>query len=518
VRQNVRVKKGNAPAPPPLGDWQLPVGYYVPEKMPKVVCHPRPDAETELYDRHRKAYPGLEYRIPIAVQGGAYPFYFEIIEAPAWLSIGQQYGQANYGILHGTPPANAAAQTVRVRVYDQAHGRPDDSYVDALFTLRVTDSTADFMFIDGTVGASGTGAINSPLKSVEEVTDGSQTLTTYPGRAMYIRAGTYQFCSDDNAVNDGRISQRRTHKPNVFIGYPGELPVVDFTNGFALLRDNAGYWWSGIRTINTSMRSMNGTATDGSRFFNVWSANKLTLFENQFHNMQPQPNYSGGNQGIIFSTTALDSPRPYITVWGNSVTEMKTRGFGALFSWWWGVFEDNYFGPTTPANAAGMGIDFKNNCNLMSVRRCTSFENQPTGGTGVLQHYGGPTSYDEPLKAEFCYNLIRLPSEATESGSISFGQSGAYNSLVYQMWCYRNTMIGRSNSFNNQPYAITYEKNVYFTNRVPKYASNNNLTLLDNFDNGFGDAATRLDSEYKLAGAYRTQYLGTHGHEIAGGA
>src|SRR5690606_1338391 len=61
--------------------WQLAEGHYE-GYFPLHVIYPRPDDETQSYARHRHAYPGVRYEIPIGVQFGKWPYRYELIEGP----------------------------------------------------------------------------------------------------------------------------------------------------------------------------------------------------------------------------------------------------------------------------------------------------------------------------------------------------------------------------------------------------------------------------------------------------
>ena len=99
----------------------LPDGYYVSAKMPlnpdRVVL-PRPDAETHARAFHRNAHVDMPYVLPVVVQGGAWPFVFELLQAPAGARIGAAHGDGGYGIVEWTP-THPGPFLFRVRVTDQ---------------------------------------------------------------------------------------------------------------------------------------------------------------------------------------------------------------------------------------------------------------------------------------------------------------------------------------------------------------------------------------------------------------
>ena len=281
--------------------WILPEGHYVRAKMPMRLVHPRPDTETSAWARHRKAYPGIEYRIPIAVQGGAYPFYFDIIEAPEGMSIGQAVWDADYGVLSWTPSDSLKGQAfpVKIRVYGQEHGRevPETvgpSTVEVNFLVRVTDSTDDFIFVDGSAESGGDGSIGAPLKTLIEVLgDGDPNAVTYPGRAVYLRQGIYDTLTDDWHKNKGYAHANSARTPVVFLGYPGEAATIAFTNGtiYAVFGGD-DLFFGGLTLRDSSQRArgfhgFSDMTPVGSRMVH-YGGHRTTLFENHWINTRPQ--------------------------------------------------------------------------------------------------------------------------------------------------------------------------------------------------------------------------------------
>lgn len=279
----------------PQDEWRLPTTHFVRAKMPMTLVHPRPDNETNAWARHRKAYPGLEYRIPVAVQGGAYPFYYEIVEAPEGMTIGKTVWETDYGVLSWTPEIgeNGRSFPVTIRIYGQEYGREvaetvGPTFVDAKFVIKVTNSTDDFIFVDHSVERSGDGSISAPLKTLKETYgDGSSTQVTYPGRAVYLRAGVYETLTDDWFANKGYAHLQGERTPMVFLGFPSEMVEIDFTNGtfYSEIGGNDHYV-AGLRLSNTSQRARGYHGNSeyvpvGSRQFTI-GQERQTFFENHF--------------------------------------------------------------------------------------------------------------------------------------------------------------------------------------------------------------------------------------------
>jgi hypothetical protein len=202
------------------------VGHWDAAEYALRVVYPRPDLETSSYARHRWAYYNgvnpIPYEIDIAAMFGAWPHVYEIITAPAWMSIGEAYGDANYGKLSGTPTGTLTDADVVVRIWDQ-----ETNFVDVEFTISTSSSTDVFIFIDSVGGDDGTGdgSIGNPYQTHQHVwglTEGA--LTDHPNAIVYRRAGTYTWFSQGAGLG---AQLRKDRTPMALIDYPGETVVDD---------------------------------------------------------------------------------------------------------------------------------------------------------------------------------------------------------------------------------------------------------------------------------------------------
>src|SRR5689334_3733291 len=94
----VGVSRGSAALSGSGSAWQLAAGHYETAKIPLEIIAPRAGLTTA--NRYYKTYPGIAYRVPVVVLGGAFPFKFELLTAPSGMTIGQYDGDTDYGVIN----------------------------------------------------------------------------------------------------------------------------------------------------------------------------------------------------------------------------------------------------------------------------------------------------------------------------------------------------------------------------------------------------------------------------------
>ncbi|MEC7526207.1 MAG: hypothetical protein VYE22_40370 [Myxococcota bacterium] len=228
--------------------WLLPEGHYE-GHFPLHVIYPRPDEQTRAYARHRHAYPGVLYEIPIGVQFGKWPYRYELLEGPAGARVVRETLQWNgvdafevpegYGVVAWDVPPDGAPgpHAFTVRVYDQDHGREGDSYVDVTWTTTV--GTEQFVFLDPLGGddATADGTIDAPFREIATLQDSGLA----GDKICYLRA-TGEFDPDDDLFAGGyRPDPPRQFRyggsgdPKAYVAFPGETVHVNTAGqgGFA---------------------------------------------------------------------------------------------------------------------------------------------------------------------------------------------------------------------------------------------------------------------------------------------
>lgn len=228
--------------------WQLDPEHYQ-GYFPLHLIYPRPDEETETYARHRHAYPGLLYEIPLGVQFGKWPYRYELLEGPAGAFIVHETLQWNgedrflvpegYGVVAWNTPEDAPAgpHVFRVRVYDQDHERPDPSFVDITWTVTV--GVEQFVFLDTLGGddATADGSISQPFREIAAMLDSGLA----GDKICYIRQ-TALFDSDISTFSGGyvpnpphQLRYGSADDPKAYVAYPGETVHINTVgqSGFA---------------------------------------------------------------------------------------------------------------------------------------------------------------------------------------------------------------------------------------------------------------------------------------------
>lgn len=297
---------------------------YQTSALSPLAIYPRPDTETASYAHHHWAYydgtNAIEYRVPVAVQGMAYPHVYELIAGPPGMAIAQatwiagntaeQMLALGYGDVVWTPSAalsSAATVTVRVKSQSYATASPPVSgvdYVDVTWTVNTSSSTSQFIFIDVVNGndTTGSGTFSAPWKTLNKVYGATFGPTsTYPGAALYLKAGTYPLYNQGNANAGPGIVLSGANNPITVLGIPGATVAFDITG----CGGNAWVTYDDASDAFMQNVSFTGTPTAAPPVFNYfeesYTNNRLTL-----HNVSV-PNAYGGtgvgneNSGLFFS-------------------------------------------------------------------------------------------------------------------------------------------------------------------------------------------------------------------------
>ncbi len=497
------------PSPSQPANWQLPAGHFIPAKMPMHMVYPRPDNETSSYARHRFAYPNIRYEIPVGVQGGAWPFKYELVQAPAGATIGEVHGSVNYGSISWVAPASGS-YTFEVKVTDQ-----ELNSVSTLWQVSV-DATM-FVFIQDGYTGNKVGTINAPLEDIADWYKGNQNDATYHDKIVVFRGGKYNLVGD--AVNNNNLRLLATTKSASLIAYPDETPIVDCAIA-KIMTDNSAYpdlFVAGIRWENGRQDVANAHF-----FWAVGDMTRATWWRNHFHNLGPGTVGNDNTLAVFVSNTNV--LKENILYKENNHTQIHNLGFnGGYFEAYVSnhvLIEQNMASDSDVTS----GFYAKGTRAFVSIRANTAISNVQGSQIGVGN---GGESRGIPHDHEICWNNIRSPNHNVMmiSGSDYYSTSKVSSAsnppgdLTYSNHIYRNTIVGNSawvRFAGSENYKV--DGNVVMVNDFNAARSRWNISIMDSniMSNLQGDNnANFVDSNGKLQGSYITTHLGTHGHEVA---
>jgi hypothetical protein len=488
---------------------QLPAGHFEPAKMPMALVYPRPDGETYVHARHRKAYPGIANRIPVVVQGGAYPFIYSIQAGPSGATIGATYADSDYGVWSWTPSADGTAQTVTVRVTDQ-----EGAFVDATWTI--TADAASFVFLDPATPTSGSGTISSPYKTWPDVFGTTTTDTSNTERVLVLRGGTHTVVGYSSATPAGNLPMLAYNKPMGWIGYPGETPTVVCSTAainFTGSNDGLDFFTSGVRYLTTRLDLPN------TRFFFVGAlaASRSTWFECVFEDLT-RGTVGTDNPGaiVMFDNNNAVGRRQYVAIINCAHLDFDSP-LCDLYDTFYGVVEGNTLGVSKDGQV-NQGIYLKQNNGFFSVRRNAS--TQAMFDEGIIMHSFNGTNAGASQQVEFCYNLCALPTLGTNAAGARIDWSSAAFAGS-QAWWYRNTIVGRTRALASTNRQVFIDRNVVINDDASPANSDGlaDATVTENLTASFANLGTLINpATYLLTGTARTNHVGRRGHEISAGA
>jgi hypothetical protein len=504
-----------------------PAGNWIPAKQAMIQVYPRPDSETNTWARHRWAYydgvNAVQYKIPLGVSFGAFPYVFQLLSGPPGMTIGAAYWQsgwsfaqamtAGYGYLQWTPSASVSGTTVSILVTDQQMNT-----LTITFTVSTSSSTSQFIFIDSVHGndSTGTGTIGAPWASFSKAFGPTYAASVNAKTLCYFRAGTYAIpVYSDNDINssDALCELNTTTKPSALMGFPGDTPPIltmtaaQFATplGAGLGADlfmqglnpngactsggmNGRFIWvagAGTASYRQTFDSIawsnpvygSGGSNATGYFFDGAASSSLTLY--QFVNNCSESNRQSGNPGNNYGGCSFYSAQ-YALVQGCSIIQSGLNMDAAYY--------------------------FKVNVIDSCIRGCTV-----NVGAGNVTHAfdmgqpllsGNGPANTSMTNDETCYNTL------VGGGGIFLG-FGAFT--FGSLWCYRNSVIGpnsfKTNATGGGP--LVYDSNAAQGGSFPSGSSmqTNGLNLVK--------ASGLLDSTTGNLTAAYVSYLGTVGAQIS---
>jgi hypothetical protein len=512
-------------AAPARWNGLLPAGRFMAAKMPLTperVVLPRPDSETSTRAYHRNAHVGLPFELPIVVQGGSWPFVYELLDAPAGASLGRNHGDANYGILRWTPSANGAFSfTVRVR--DQ-----DGGSVQFSWSGVVSSSWARFVDAINGSDTTGNGSLSAPWRSLAYAYAQLQD-----GGGLCLRAGQYQ--SPAEAMNIAVSGGSGAGRIGSLFGWPGESARVDCSTH----QSGELAWYNSSDTFIGQIAFVGGPSGQANpRFFASLNVNhRCYQYRLEFDSPTLGTTSGGGddNNSCLF-LGAGGSVRNYVAQVFCTFRRLPftNNGFSAIDTYQtrYLVVADNVF-DAPAAETAQHAIWIKGWEQEDVTIRSNRWTQGWDGGLIELAMSAAAGSFTT-RRLEVCYNTL-----VTRNGggglSIGVAPTGGARGPI---WIYRNTLSAiAAIHWRDWPLSISFENDVIVHDaNVPggntsagvvlfdpnaalgvyrDPAVRGNLTLvLDGTECHGGSSDGILDAQYRLQGAWRSQYLGLRGAEI----
>ncbi len=491
------------------GEWRLPENHYIPGKMSMTVVHPR-EGEAAEWAYAKNAHPNVRWEIPIVVQGGAWPFRYEILEngGAEGLEIGGElrrekldgyvFHRVNpeYGVLWWDDPQEGFYE-ILVRVEDQ-----DANTVDVVVSLTV--GVEGWVFVDPANGDDeNVGTIDDPFRTVGRVVEEGAGFANH-------RVYLHGLVPMDGNRENGNLRIEEGLAPRVWVGFPGSGAVLEAYEGKLVLA-SADFYFANLEHRHRE----DFYQQDGSfiHMITVWGDHpRYTVHDVTFSRFQGDPvNTDLGNSSIMMFTNP-DSPRDYVAV----VNCTQTGPNGLLTSTYflrYSVFEKNRVKNADISLADGSVwsvIFVKGGNNEFLTLRANEFweENEWNAGSGALGLMAA-------RNIEFAYNVINTPWSAGRRGAMVFWTNSPLADYSWTedtpVWVYRNSFKERlhweAEALVNMPDGtVIMERNVLDTGDWPLSERLQNIENLD--------GASYFDEEMRLTAEAR-EYLGRYGAEIA---
>ena len=292
----------------------------------------QPQEGLSTTSRYYKAYPGLEYKVPVGVLGGEYPFTYQLTTAPTGMTIDESTGV----ILWSNPTVTGSPHSVTVRVTDYEGSTDNHSW-----TITVT--TSGFIFIDDSATEIEDGSIENPFSSLSDVYRGtdytSRSDRTYAGQFLYFRGGTYdpEGYTNNCPGQQCQVQWPGTDKPIVWLEYPGETAIID--------HDRAA---DGAYFDMSSVGNASNLFIHGIKFQDMLNhavrliGDRATFFECEFSNLGP--GIDGENSSfIMYASTGGPGGSDYGLIKDNSFYTLDTGAFIKTYSNYKLVIDSNTF-------------------------------------------------------------------------------------------------------------------------------------------------------------------------------
>lgn len=489
LRSNGR--KSSAP------DFPLRAEYFIPAKMPLNVIFPRPNIEAQAHAAHRWAHSQMLHEIPIGVQGGAWPFKYELIYDETGLgNIGGFYGEENYGVLSFNSSTLNQSQeyAYTVRVTGQ-----DGVYVDVSRTY--TPDNTKFVFVQKGYAGTKVGTITQPLEDIPDWYKNSNTDATYANKIIVFRTGTYN-ATGNSAANPANIVLSTPYKTPSLIAFPNEVVEWDMTN--AKIYDNSGI--DDIFIAGIKFKNARNDVANAQYFWLANESNRCTWFRCKFTDMGYGID-GGDNNGPLFGGGTVNNKSYYYIVdclFENINNNGTNGGFHDFYMTDHIVVERN----TVRNCNSAYGFWLKTSRSFISVRGNICLEGNQGGMITLAM--GSGTGGGAPHDIEICYNAISVPT-AQDQDCLTICNDTDWQNQWYNIYLYRNLIFGgycRVPGFAGLEPVHT-DANIVATSNIGRWDTTKQTTAVSNYVSSVAASISNPDGTLKSGTGFAT-----HGHRI----
>ena len=495
---------------------QLATGHYLSANMPMTMVHPRPDTDSpNSWAYHKNSYPGIQWRIPVSFQGGAFPFYnYTINSGPSGLYFDSSHTNTGctdiYDLVWDNPVAGT--YTISISVTDQDGTTKTSSW-------SHTCGTAGWVFVDEANGDDANpGTLASPFKTINGWYKSSATDTTYSGYRVMYKTGTYNVTKLDTGFTLAGLRMDATDyaKPYVHIIYPGESPIFNTSAAHFLFQSQAKDAYFNVRLDDNSGQVSDPNVTDVSHItFNTTTGRDRITLLSHVSNM----NYKSGdtNHAAYWFSNPWPVVGQYLTIRGQC-SGTNTGAIIDSFTFNHVVIEDFFVGGTNIQDESPFYI--KSDVQNLSMRRIEVDSANPTD-----LHYGTILLAGQEQSQALDYNNIEIQYCLLWSDLAGSWRRGiTTNWVTYantpnrNIWIQRNTIIGELDSLQAAPWNVYVDGNFFVTNAATpwKTSAGNETDIIGSVVSNVvtTPADSALDASSNLQGTYKTNYYGTVGREI----
>ena len=496
----------------------LPSDFYpsanvIPAKMTMRVVRPCVNSEAGLYNYDHNGFVGMQSNVRICVQGGSFPFRFEIIRGPQGATISNDPNARDYGVLKYTPTENGLID-VMVLIVDQ-----DRTTRIAAWSINVNVDWVRFVSPSG--NDTNIGSYNQPWQTLTYATDQNTG-----GRALCLLDGTYtNLNSGASTATGGRF--------NSIFAYNRRQATVDCTN------TSAGTVFSvnGNNTIIQGINFNNPPITAGNpRWFSVNGQSNNTHMHDCSFDVNGRIGIANDDNisCLFFSDLGQNNFRRNISQTACDFYRLDTRfnGWSSIDTYTirYACIEKNCFYDQVAGGTSGGTLWIKAADNQFFSIRQNEFAT-PHAGNCLELSMSARVADGRTGNFEVCYNYV----VKTDEGALRVLRGSGNGVATAPVWSYRNTFIGDITIFSRNEASTFISENdvvisdrsrgepwkvvVLDTNLGSPYQPLTHQPSITHSITGIEchlpTSANALDTNGNLQGVYATQFHGTHGREIS---